>query len=101
MYFQTCGFSCLIISFEVEVINKLKDAGIFSRNDSLHYFIQALAWCPWQTNVLASGGGTADRHIRLWNCNNGARLNAIDTKSQVRKFINILISSVIYLSTKT
>jgi len=45
--------------------------------------VKALAWCPWQTNVLASGGGTADRHIRLWNCNNGARLNAIDTKSQV------------------
>lgn len=33
--------------------------------------VKALAWCPWQTNILASGGGTADRTIRFWNCNNG------------------------------
>ncbi|XP_057318779.1 cell division cycle protein 20 homolog [Microplitis mediator] len=45
--------------------------------------VKALAWCPWQTNVLASGGGTADRTIRFWNCNNGTCLNTIDTKSQV------------------
>lgn len=45
--------------------------------------VKALAWCPWQTNILASGGGTADRSIRFWNCNTGACLNTIDTKSQV------------------
>ncbi len=45
--------------------------------------VKALAWCPWQNHVLASGGGTADRTIRFWNCNTGACLNTIDTKSQV------------------
>ncbi|KAF7993027.1 hypothetical protein HCN44_005808 [Aphidius gifuensis] len=45
--------------------------------------VKALAWCPWQTNILASGGGTADRTIRFWNCNNGTCLNTIDTQSQV------------------
>nr|ATL75343.1 fizzy-like protein [Diachasma muliebre] len=45
--------------------------------------VKALAWCPWQTNVLASGGGTADRTIRFWNCNTGACLNSVDTQSQV------------------
>lgn len=45
--------------------------------------VKALAWCPWQPHILASGGGTADRHIRFWNCNTGACVNAIDTKSQV------------------
>ncbi|XP_018321296.1 cell division cycle protein 20 homolog [Agrilus planipennis] len=45
--------------------------------------VKALAWCPWQPNILASGGGTADRHIRFWNCSNGSCVNAIDTKSQV------------------
>lgn len=45
--------------------------------------VKALAWCPWQSSVLASGGGTADRQIRFWNCNTGACLNSIDTKSQV------------------
>lgn len=45
--------------------------------------VKALAWCPWQNNILASGGGTADRMIKFWNCNTGACLNSIDTKSQV------------------
>jgi cell division cycle protein 20 (cofactor of APC complex) len=26
--------------------------------------VKALAWCPFQKDLLASGGGTADRHIR-------------------------------------
>ena len=33
--------------------------------------VKALAWCPFQKHVLASGGGTADRMIRFWNTNNG------------------------------
>eukprot|EP00127_Corallochytrium_limacisporum_P001684 Clim_evm21s77 gene=Clim_evmTU21s77 len=45
--------------------------------------VKALAWCPWNANTLASGGGTADRHIRFWNATNGTCLNSIDTKSQV------------------
>ncbi|XP_045160528.2 cell division cycle protein 20 homolog [Mercenaria mercenaria] len=45
--------------------------------------VKAVSWCPWQHNVLASGGGTADRHIRFWNVSNGSCLNAVDTKSQV------------------
>ena len=45
--------------------------------------VKALAWCPFQRNVLASGGGTADRTIRFWNAGNGACLNTIDTGSQV------------------
>uniref|UniRef100_A0A6S8FS00 CDC20/Fizzy WD40 domain-containing protein n=1 Tax=Aplanochytrium stocchinoi TaxID=215587 RepID=A0A6S8FS00_9STRA len=45
--------------------------------------VKALSWCPHQRNVLASGGGTADRTIKLWNAANGAVLNSIDTGSQV------------------
>ncbi|XP_069696576.1 cell division cycle protein 20 homolog isoform X2 [Periplaneta americana] len=45
--------------------------------------VKALAWCPWQPSILASGGGTADRCIRFWNCNTGTCFNTIDTKSQV------------------
>lgn len=45
--------------------------------------VKALAWCPWQQNLLASGGGTADRTIRFWNTQTGSCLNSIDTKSQV------------------
>jgi cell division cycle protein 20 (cofactor of APC complex) len=45
--------------------------------------VKALAWCPWQTNLLATGGGTADRKIRFWNVNTGACVNRLDTHSQV------------------
>ncbi|CAK9024010.1 Cell division cycle protein 20 homolog (p55CDC) [Durusdinium trenchii] len=45
--------------------------------------VKALAWCPHQRNVLASGGGTADRTIKIWNAANGACLNSVDTGSQV------------------
>lgn len=46
--------------------------------------VKALAWCPFQANLLASGGGTADRCIRFWNTHTGALINSIDTHSQVR-----------------
>jgi cell division cycle protein 20 (cofactor of APC complex) len=45
--------------------------------------VKALAWCPWQRGLLASGGGTADRSIKFWNAPAGALLNSIDTGSQV------------------
>lgn len=45
--------------------------------------VKALAWCPRQRNLLASGGGTADRTIRFWSAASGACLNTIDTESQV------------------
>ncbi len=45
--------------------------------------VKALDWCPFQSNLLASGGGTADRTIKFWNTHTGAMLNSIDTGSQV------------------
>lgn len=45
--------------------------------------VRALAWCPWQPNLLATGGGTADRCIKFWNVNNGMLVNSVDSKSQV------------------
>lgn len=35
-------------------------------------------------NVLATGGGTSDRHIRIWNVCSGACLSTVDAHSQVR-----------------
>nr|KYP53626.1 Anaphase-promoting complex subunit cdc20 [Cajanus cajan] len=29
--------------------------------------VKALAWCPYDSGVLASGGGTEDRCIKIWN----------------------------------
>jgi len=62
--------------------NGVCDQPLF-RCDQHQAAVKALAWCPWQRHLLASGGGTADRMIRFWNSNNGACLNAVDTHSQV------------------
>ena len=45
--------------------------------------VKALSWCPWNLNLLATGGGSYDRHIHFWNTTSGARVNSIDTGSQV------------------
>ncbi|KAG9323666.1 hypothetical protein KVV02_002962 [Mortierella alpina] len=45
--------------------------------------VKAIDWNPHQSGVLASGGGTADRHIRFWNTSTGTAISATDTGSQV------------------
>jgi cell division cycle protein 20 (cofactor of APC complex) len=45
--------------------------------------VKALAWSPHERNLLASGGGTADRCIKFWNAASGALINSVDTGSQV------------------
>lgn len=70
---------------------------MYSRGQPLHVFnahqaaVKALAWCPWQPGILASGGGTADRCIRIWNVNSGALLSTTDTKSQVWQLTNLKV----------
>ncbi|CAH1429105.1 unnamed protein product [Lactuca virosa] len=60
--------------------------------------VKAIAWSPHQSNLLVSGGGTADRCIRFWNTANGSQLNHVDTGSQVcnlawSKNVNELVST--------
>ncbi len=45
--------------------------------------VKALAWSPHERNLLASGGGTADRCIKFWNAASGSMINSVDTGSQV------------------
>ncbi|BAT96231.1 hypothetical protein VIGAN_08313600 [Vigna angularis var. angularis] len=60
-----------------------------SSSNFLHCFkdhcaaVKALAWCPYDSGVLASGGGTEDRCIKLWNVKYGTCISSIDTKAQV------------------
>lgn len=49
--------------------------------------VKAIAWCPWQHNILASGGGNADKTIRFWNVNSGTCLNVVETDSQVSSLL--------------
>lgn len=48
-----------------------------------HAAVRAIAWCPWQLNLLSTGGGSQDKYIHFWNSTTGARVNSIDTGSQV------------------
>ncbi|GLE10565.1 hypothetical protein PINS_up022711 [Pythium insidiosum] len=45
--------------------------------------VKALAWCPWERHLLASGGGTADRTIKFWNASTSRLLHSVNTGSQV------------------
>ncbi|OSX58201.1 hypothetical protein POSPLADRAFT_1173606 [Postia placenta MAD-698-R-SB12] len=45
--------------------------------------VKAIAWCPWQPALLASGGGTSDATVHIWNTTTGARLHSLTTPSQV------------------
>lgn len=45
--------------------------------------VKAIAWCPWQNRLLATGGGSHDRCIRFWDTQSGTNLHSIDTGSQV------------------
>ncbi|RVW98234.1 Cell division cycle 20.5, cofactor of APC complex [Vitis vinifera] len=45
--------------------------------------VKALAWCPYQSDVLASGGGTLDGCIKIWNIQKGTCINSIGANAQI------------------
>lgn len=49
--------------------------------------VKAVAWSSRQNNVLATGGGTADRCIKIWNAVSGHETLNIETNSQVCSII--------------
>ncbi|KAF0762485.1 hypothetical protein AaE_003302 [Aphanomyces astaci] len=49
--------------------------------------VKALAWCPWETSLLATGGGTADKSIKLWNSHTGMLLQSKTTHAQVSALV--------------
>jgi cell division cycle 20-like protein 1 (cofactor of APC complex) len=60
--------------------------------------VKAVGWSPHQHGTLASGGGTADRHIRFWNALTATPMHRIDTGSQVcnlmwSKNVNEIVST--------
>jgi cell division cycle protein 20 (cofactor of APC complex) len=52
-------------------------------NDQHVAAVKALAWCGEAGNVLATGGGSADRYIRLFNTKSGKQVDSINSGSQV------------------
>lgn len=50
--------------------------------------VKALTWCPWQRNLLATGGGATDKTLRLWNIETGKNINCVNTDSQVCSLVS-------------
>ncbi|KAL8961895.1 MAG: hypothetical protein Q9193_001622 [Seirophora villosa] len=49
--------------------------------------IKAIAFCPWQPGLLATGGGSNDRAIHFYHAFSGACLATIDVQAQVTSLI--------------
>ncbi|KAL2913469.1 WD repeat-containing protein slp1 [Polyrhizophydium stewartii] len=49
--------------------------------------VKAIAWCPWQLNLLATGGGTADRTVHFWNTTTAGKVTSVNTGSQVTSIV--------------
>ncbi|XP_078096180.1 cell division cycle protein 20 homolog [Mustelus asterias] len=45
--------------------------------------VKAMNWCPWQSGILAVGGGMKDGHLRIWDTKSGSCIQDVDTKSQI------------------
>ncbi len=46
--------------------------------------VKAIDWCPWQNNILATGGGRADGSIKIWNIyNETQQIKSVETNSQI------------------
>ncbi|KAF6832179.1 meiosis-specific apc c activator protein ama1 [Colletotrichum musicola] len=46
-----------------------------------------VAFCPWQENLVATGGGSSDKCINFWHASTGALLATIAVWSQVTSLI--------------
>lgn len=57
-----------------------KPLHLFSEHNAA---VKAISWLPHQRSILASGGGTADKTIKIWNTLTGTRVNNVETGSQV------------------
>ncbi|KAI9741170.1 MAG: hypothetical protein M1834_002883 [Cirrosporium novae-zelandiae] len=49
--------------------------------------VKAIAFCPWQRGLLATGGGSNDRCIHFWHTFSGASLATIHVAAQVTSLV--------------
>ncbi|XP_053144779.1 cell division cycle protein 20 homolog B isoform X3 [Hemicordylus capensis] len=45
--------------------------------------VKAMMWCPWQSTVIATGGGMKDKLLHIWNISSMEILETVDAQSQV------------------
>lgn len=79
--FSTGGNDNLVNIWDVRQSNSTHKP-LFSKN-SHKAAVKALRYCPFQNNLLATGGGSTDKTINFWNTSTGSRVNSIETESQI------------------
>lgn len=45
--------------------------------------VKGIDFCPWAPNLLATGGGSNDRHLRFWHTGTGTLLRELNTHKQI------------------
>uniref|UniRef100_A0A8C6YJC9 Cell division cycle 20B n=1 Tax=Nothoprocta perdicaria TaxID=30464 RepID=A0A8C6YJC9_NOTPE len=45
--------------------------------------VKAMNWCPWQSKILATGGGMKDGILRVWDLNHEKIIQSAATDSQI------------------
>ena len=55
----------------------------FSRANYHNAAVKAISWCPWQSHLFATGGGTADKCIKMWDSATGECVKSFQTESQI------------------
>ena len=55
----------------------------YSINNLHQAAVKAMNWCPWKRHVLATGGGSKDKSIKIYSCDCNKLIRNINTGSQV------------------
>ena len=59
----------------------------YSINNLHQAAVKAMNWCPWKRHVLATGGGSKDKSIKVYSCDYNKLIKNINTGSQVCSLI--------------
>lgn len=49
--------------------------------------VKGVLYCPWLDYILATGGGSKDRFIRIWNTKTGTLIKKVKTAGQITSLI--------------
>ncbi|KAJ1699609.1 hypothetical protein LUZ63_008121 [Rhynchospora breviuscula] len=64
-------------------ISRSSDSSPLHRFNNHTAAVRGVAWCPFENNLLASGGGETDRCIKFWNVSAGTCVKSLETESEV------------------
>ncbi|XP_074567053.1 cell division cycle 20.1, cofactor of APC complex-like [Curcuma longa] len=62
---------------------KMRASSFLHRFSDHRAAVRALAWCPFRSHTLATGGGTTDQCIKIWNVQTGKCSTSINSYAQV------------------